>query len=151
MRKRPLMEARGRAWDRELSTLSCRRLYPVSFVISPVNAIISEEPSTGPFAVSRRRIVCRTIKLRRRLSVSLLLLCAAPLLIGQEPAGGLGVQLAPAVHIPTESYLGIGYAMRASAMYRFSGLPLYAELAAGMSQTNSTGIPTEAAVRWAVA
>ena len=91
--------------------------------------------------------MCRTIKYRRRLSFSLLLLCATPLLVGQESAAGFGVQLAPAVHIPTESYLGIGYAMRASAMYRFSGLPLYAELTAGMSQTNSTGIPTEAAVR----
>ncbi len=91
--------------------------------------------------------MCRSIKFRRRLSFSLLLLCAAPLLVGQESDGGFGASLAPAVHIPVESYLGMGYSVRASAMYRFSGLPVYAEIAAGMSQTDSTGIPTEATVR----
>lgn len=62
-----------------------------------------------------------------------------------EPVG-LSFQVAPRAHIPNEAYLATGFGGAVSGMYRFSGLPLYTDLAAGYTRTDSAKITTKATV-----
>ena len=91
--------------------------------------------------------MCRSAIFPKLLIFFVAILCTAPIASSRESSPGFVFGITPSVHIPTESYLGVGYSLRASGRYLFSGVPLYIDLAAGMSQTNSTGIPTTATVR----